>query len=306
MAEIVVIGSFMMDLVTRCTRAPKDGETLIGESFIRNAGGKGANQAAAIARLEKSVSFIGMVGEDDFGKEAKQILASTGVDVQQLFMTDKAATGVGCVWVEEEGNNRIIVVPGANHIFDSNHFETIKATLDNAKLLVLQLEMDYDLTFEIIEYAKKINLPVLLNPAPAYPLLDKTLFNLSFLTPNESELASLTNLPVDTTEDVVFAATTLIEKGVKNVIVTLGEKGALWLNENLEVFQSPAHSVAAVDTVAAGDSFNGALAYGITEGWEISEILTLANQVGALTVTKIGAIQSLPTMAELETFRNKC
>lgn len=302
MEEIVVLGSFMMDLVTNCERIPMDGETLIGQSFTRNAGGKGANQAATIARLGKKVAFIGMVGQDDFGIEAKKVLQQEQVNVEGLFSTSQTSTGVGCVWLDQQGNNRIIVIPGANHAFNGRHLAEIKPRLSQAKLLILQLEMALDLTVEAINYAKANGIKVLLNPAPASLLADDILQGIDYLTPNESELAALTGLPVRNTKEVIEAASVLIKKGVRNVIVTLGENGALWLDETLHSCQVAGNPVKVVDTVAAGDSFNGALAFGIVEEMGKEELLMLANKVGALTVTKAGAIKSLPMMEEVSAF----
>lgn len=302
MKDIVVVGSFMMDLVTSCQRIPKEGETLVGQKFERNAGGKGANQAATLARLGKEVSFIAMVGQDEFGNEAKKILAAEGIDIKHVYSTEEAATGVGSVWLNEQGDNRIIVVPGANHVLATEHFDQVKAEIAAAKLVILQLELTSAITVDVINHAKEAGVAILLNPAPARALSSELLNGIDYLTPNESELASLTNLPVTTKEEAVRAATVLIEQGVKNVIVTLGEKGAIWLDDTLSLYEVNGHQVKAIDTVAAGDSFNGALAYGIIEGQNKKEVLTFANRVGALTVTKAGAIKSLPTMEEVINF----
>lgn len=301
MARIVVLGSFMMDLLSKSTRLPSDGETLIGESFDKNAGGKGANQAATIAKLEEEVTFIGMVGEDDFGTEAKKVLSSVGVNTDYLLTTNQAATGVGCVWVDQKGMNRIIVIPGANLKFSMNDFDRVKSIILEAELLVLQLEMDLLLTKKVIEFAHENQIKILLNPAPAVLLEESILKKINYLTPNETELGILTNKKIDTRESVLQAVHQLIESGVENVIVTLGEKGSLWMDQNFQVIEKSAYKVNPIDTVAAGDSFNGALAYGLVNNMEKKEILELANKVGAFTVTKPGAIKSLPTKKEILT-----
>ncbi|EOG03989.1 ribokinase [Enterococcus faecium] len=301
MSKIVVLGSFMMDLLAKTHRLPNDGETLIGDNFEKNAGGKGANQAATIAKLEEDVTFIGMVGRDEFGIEAKSALSNAGVNTEFLLTTNKSATGVGCVWVDRYGTNRIIVIPGANLEFSIDDFEKVKTIIIKAELLVLQLEMDLFLTKKVIEFAYVNGIKVLLNPAPAVPLEKSVLQKVNYLTPNETELEILTKRKIDTKEDIIKAARSLIELGVENIIVTLGEKGALWMDSNFQIIERSAFRVKPVDTVAAGDSFNGALAYGLVNNMEKEAILKLANTVGAFTVTKSGAIKSLPDKKELAT-----
>ncbi|MFB5314170.1 ribokinase [Enterococcus gallinarum] len=303
MNKIVVLGSFMMDLVTKVERLPKNGETLVGHSFTQNAGGKGANQAATIAKLGKPVTFAGMVGNDDFGLEAKKVLDSLGVSTDNLEVTNTSATGIGNVMVDKEGMNRIVIIPGANLVYSANEFERIKEIVRSSELLILQLEMDFELTKQAIDFAHGNGVKILLNPAPARTLSKDLLKKIDYLTPNETELGILTNQSIQTTEEAIQAARLLVEEGVKNVIVTLGENGAVWIDESGSITKMKAFSVDAVDTVAAGDSFNGALACGIIDDLDKEEILKTANQVGALTVTKAGAIQALPTIDELEEFR---
>lgn len=303
MNKIVVLGSFMMDLVTKVDRLPQDGETLIGQSFIQNAGGKGANQAATIAKLGREVTFAGMVGNDDFGLEAKRVLDSLGVCTKNLEITKLAPTGIGNVMVDNDGMNRIVIIPGANLVYSAKEFNQIKDLVRSTELLVLQLEMDFELTEQVIDFAHKNRVRILLNPAPARKLSKEILMKIDYLTPNETELGILTNQSIQSTEEAIQAAKLLIKEGVKNVIVTLGENGAIWVDESGTTTKMKAFSVGAVDTVAAGDSFNGALACGIIDDLDKEEILRTANQVGALTVTKAGAIQALPTIEELEEFQ---
>lgn len=303
MSDIIVLGSFMMDLVTKTERLPQNGETLVGQSFIQNPGGKGANQAATIAKLGRPVTFIGMVGKDDFGMEARKVLTSLGVSTEYLQETEKASTGIGNVMVDKDGSNRIVIIPGANLNYSAEEFKKIKEKIRSAKLLVLQLEMDFKLTKLAINFAHECGVEILLNPAPARELPLDLLEKIDYLTPNETELGILTHQTIRTKTDALQSAKSLVNKGVKNVIVTLGEKGAIWIDQTGNSFGMKAFSVGVVDTVAAGDSFNGALACGITENLEKQDILKMANQVGALTVTKEGAIQALPTIEELEEFQ---
>lgn len=302
MADIVVLGSFMMDLVARSKRLPQNGETIVGNTFERNAGGKGANQAASIAKLGKEVSFIGMVGRDDFGEMAKDVLKGVGVDTEHLLNSSSISTGIGSVWVDEDGNNRIIIIPGSNLAFSSANLHEVEKVIKSAKILILQLEMDFSLILEAINMAYAYQVPILLNPAPARKLSRDVYKKVTYLTPNETELEILSGMPTDTIENVKAAANSLIRQGTKNIIVTLGDRGSVWVSQDGEVIIAKSKKVTAVDTVAAGDSFNGALACGIIDGLDKREVLDLANTVGALTVTKNGAIQSLPTLNDVRAF----
>ncbi|MGX7164727.1 ribokinase [Enterococcus massiliensis] len=302
MADIVVLGSFMMDLVARSKRLPQNGETIVGNTFERNAGGKGANQAASIAKLGKEVSFIGMVGRDDFGEMAKDVLKGVGVDTEHLLNSSSISTGIGSVWVDEDGNNRIIIIPGSNLAFSSANLHEVEKVIKSAKILILQLEMDFSLILEAINMAYAYQVLILLNPAPARKLSRDVYKKVTYLTPNETELEILSGMPTDTIENVKAAANSLIRQGTKNIIVTLGDRGSVWVSQDGEVIIAKSKKVTAVDTVAAGDSFNGALACGIIDGLDKREVLDLANTVGALTVTKNGAIQSLPTLNDVRAF----
>jgi ribokinase len=302
--EILVIGSFMMDLVVRTPRAPEQGETIIGKSFSRFPGGKGANQAVSAARLGSDVTMVGKVGDDEFGNEALVTLKSENIDTQYLLRDEKEATGIGMITLEDNGNNRIVVVPGANLAYKVTELNNIKDTIKNAKVIVAQLEMDLDMIEAAVSYAAETNVPVILNPAPAQKLSDSLLKNVTYLTPNETEAEILTGIKILTKEDAEIAGKVLLNKGVKNVIITLAEKGALIMNDALTQYV-PGYTVNPVDTVAAGDAFNGALAMGIVSGKPLQEVVQFANAVGALTVTKEGAIPSLPYLKEVEAFIQK-
>lgn len=299
--SILVIGSFMMDLVVRTDRAPLAGETLIGESFGRFPGGKGANQAVAAARLGGEVIMAGKVGNDLFGDEFYSVLSENNVDTQYILKDDTASTGVGSIVVEKSGQNRIIVVPGANLNFTTDETDDLESVIREAALLVMQLEMDMSVVERAAELAARHDVPVILNPAPAQSLSDRLLSRVTYLTPNETELALLSGMEVKSIEDAKRAAQALLDRGVQNVIVTLAEKGALLCTPNgfqhIEGFP-----VEPVDTVAAGDSFNGALAVQLVKGASLTEALRFANAVGALTVTKEGAIPSLPRLDEVNAF----
>lgn len=298
---ILILGSFMMDLVVRTPKAPENGETIIGTSFSRFPGGKGANQAVAAARLGGNVTMAGKVGVDEFGDEALKTLNKEKVNTQFMLRDKEKSTGVGSIVLTENGDNRIIVVPGANQNYTFTDLKTIQGIIKNSKILVTQLEMAFEVTRQAISFAAANHVPVILNPAPAQQLDDELLKKVTYLTPNETEAQLLTGIKITTYEDAESAAKVLLEKGVKNVIITLADKGSLIANET-GIRHIKGYTVKAVDTVAAGDAFNGALAYGITNGKTLDESVKMANAVGALTVTKEGAIPSLPYLDEVLEF----
>lgn len=300
--SILVIGSFMMDLVVRTPRAPEDGETIIGDNFSRFPGGKGANQAVAAARLNEKVTMIGKLGGDQFGDEAIKTLINEGIDTKYLLQDFNENTGVGLVTLERNGNNRIIVVPGANLRYSVTDLEKVKEVIKASKILIVQLEMDIEMVEKAVSMANYYHTPVILNPAPARELSDKLLSQVTYLTPNETEVEILTGIKVNEIGDAENAGKVLLKKrSKKNVIITLAEKGSLIVNDN-GVEHVSGFSVKPVDSVAAGDSFNGALAVGIVKELPLPEVVRFANAVGAITVTREGAIPSLPYASEVESF----
>lgn len=299
--SVLVLGSFMMDLVVSTTRAPQAGETIIGTGFKRFPGGKGANQAVAARRLGASVKMIGKVGADEFGREFLALFRAEDIDVSHVRVADHESTGIGSIIIEESGQNRIVVVPGANMAFTKEEISLLESEIAQARLLVVQLEMDLVMIEQAIEIAYRYGVPILLNPAPAQALSDALLSKIDYLTPNETELALMSNMAIKSTSDAQKAARYLLNKGVGTIIVTMAEKGAMLCTKD-ESRLIEGFGVNAVDTVAAGDSFNGALAAMLMAGKNLDEAIIYANAVGALTVTKIGAIPSLPTEHEVERF----
>ncbi|MGP4041099.1 ribokinase [Gracilibacillus sp. D59] len=302
--SILVIGSFMMDLVVRTPRAPEEGETIIGDSFSRFPGGKGANQAVAAARLGEQVTMVGKLGTDQFGEEAIKTLINEGINTGYILRDPQKPTGVGSVTLDQHGSNRIIVVPGANLSYSVTDLEQVEDLIKRSDILIVQLEMDINMIEKAVSIANAYDVPVILNPAPARELSDQLLSQVTYLTPNETEVEILTGIKVNNNEDAEEAGKILLKKGVKNVIITLADKGSLIVN-NSEVKHVPSFNVKPVDSVAAGDSFNGALAVGLVRGESIEKAVNYANAVGAITVTKEGAIPSLPTVEEVESFINK-
>ncbi len=294
--EICVVGSAVMDLVFRAERLPQGGETILGGPFASYSGGKGANQAVAIARLEGQVSFIGCVGSDDFGDILRKGLASAGVDVRHLKTITEASSGCAAVVVDANGNNQIVVAPGANMGLSADHVRESLAEVGDGPVLA-QLETPE----ASVEAAAGSGRPFFLNPAPARRVGER-LFSRTFATtPNELEVETLVGVkPVDI-HSCRLAARELLSMGVHNVVITLGDRGCFWMSANSEAYL-PAPSVTAVDTVGAGDAFSGALVLFLSLGRDWPNALSLANHTAALAVTKHGAQASMPTLAELRTF----
>lgn len=293
----------MMDMVTRSSRFPKSGETLIGSSFDVFPGGKGVNQAVTLGRMGNDVTFLGKVGKDHYGEVARKTLEKSNVNVKHLLDSENYPTGTGTVMLNDEGENRIVIVPGANLDYSIEDFDRVMSEIDNVDLFMLQLEMDFEMTEYVIQYAFNHSIPLLLNPAPGRMLSDELLSKITYLTPNETELEILLNEKIQTGgKNVETLIQRLKAKGVKNIITTLGSQGAIWMDENNKITRKNSFKVDVVDTVAAGDSFNGAFVHAISKGMSNLEVLEFANACGALTVTKNGATKSIPNLSEVEDF----
>lgn len=300
MKKIVVLGSINMDLVTRCDRAPKGGETLLGEDFSQIPGGKGANQAVTIGKLKKNVTMLGKVGNDSFGKDLLTSMKGNGVNIEYVKYGNKT-TGIAKIIVEKNGQNRILVISGANSEVDKKYVDEHLDIIKNSDILVVQLEIPLETVAYALQKAKEFGKTTLLNPAPAMELNEDIIKYSDYLIPNESELELITKMPINTDEQIILAGKSLIKKGVKTVIVTLGKRGCLLLTNDIVKFYN-AYSVEAVDTTAAGDSFIGGLVT-LLENGNIDNSIEFATKVSALAVTKRGAQTSLPTLEEVENFR---
>lgn len=300
MAKITVVGSFVMDNVAKMEKYPQAGETVLGTTLELFPGGKGANQCVSVARLGGDVEMIGMLGKDGNGEVFRKILKDEGIKADNVFSCDKP-TAVAQIQINAEGQNRICVIPCANHEFGFEELDKIDGILRETELVILQLEMRLDVTKELIRRVHGYGVKVLLNPAPAVKLESEILGMVDYITPNETELSILTDMPTETDEEVIAAAKKLLSYGTKTVVSTLGGRGALIATEDGAEIVS-GYKVKAVDTVAAGDSFNGALAVALTEGKTLQEAVRFANAMGALTVTAKGAIPSLHTRKEVEEF----
>ena len=301
MKNICVIGSLNMDLVVNVDTMPKPGQTIIGSNFKEVPGGKGANQAVAMARLNGNVSMIGKVGEDGFGQTLINSLKNDKVDTTYI-QTSKGATGVALITVDKNAQNSIVVSPGANFEVKEDDIDNNIEAIKNSDIVVLQLETPLNTIKYALNKAKELNKYTILNPAPAVKLDDEIIKNVDLLTPNETELEIISGVSIETEEDIQKAAQIMIEKGVKELIVTLGSKGRLYLNKEKSMFKK-AYKVEAVDTTAAGDSYTGALAVALSQDKNIEDAMDFASKVGALSVLKEGAQSSLPTLEDVKNFR---
>lgn len=300
MKNICVIGSLNMDLVVNVDTMPKPGQTIIGSNFKEVPGGKGANQAVAMARLNGNVSMIGKVGEDGFGQTLINSLKNDKVDTTYI-QTSKGATGVALITVDKNAQNSIVVSPGANFEVKEDDIDNNIEAIKNSDIVVLQLETPLNTIKYALNKAKELNKYTILNPAPAVKLDDEIIKNVDLLTPNETELEIISGVSIETEEDIQKAAQIMIEKGVKELIVTLGSKGSLYINKEKSMFKK-AYKVEAVDTTAAGDSYTGALAVALSQDKNIEDAMDFASKVGALSVLKEGAQSSLPTLEDVKNF----
>ncbi|HQI27321.1 MAG TPA: ribokinase [Sedimentisphaerales bacterium] len=298
---IVVVGSSNMDLVVKAARIPAPGETILGGEFLMVAGGKGANQAVAAAKLGAKVFFVARLGNDLFGRKSLDNFRLEGLDTTYVSLTSDAPSGVALIAVDHAGNNAIVVAPGANARLSPDDVRRAEDRIRSAGAVVAQLEVPMATVQCVAEIAHDAGVPFLLNPAPAQWLSPSSLKAVSVLTPNESEARILTGVEVVDANSARKAAEMLLSTGVKSVIVTLGSKGFL-LAEGNSTELVPAMEVRAVDTTAAGDAFTGSLAVGLAQGQSLREAALFANHVAAFSVTRLGAQPSMPTRSELEEF----
>jgi ribokinase len=295
--RIVVVGSSNTDMILKLERIPRPGETILGGEFVTAAGGKGANQAVAAARAGGDVTMIARVGRDMFGERAIDGLVECGINVEHVSY-DKAPSGVALIFVSDDGENSIGVGSGANAKLTPADVRKAKPAIANADVVVMQLETPLE-TIQAAADLADAETTVILNPAPARPLPDKLLKKVSILTPNETETELLTGVKVTNDASCKKAADILLRKGVETVIITLGSRGA-FVATATETHLVPGFKVKQVDTTAAGDTFNGALAVALAEGQSLTEAVRFANAAGALSVTRMGAQPSVPTRQEIE------
>jgi ribokinase len=300
MGKIVVIGSLNMDLVVNSPRMPKLGETLTGWGFLTCPGGKGSNQAVAAARLGGEVAMVGHVGADIFGDFLLKGLAADGVDHRAVERLPDAPTGTATI-VVVGGDNLIILDPGANGRLTPERIEASEPLIREADLLMLQLEIPLETVRRAIGIARRHGVKVMLDPAPAVPLDQDLLRQVDIFKPNEHECQIATGLKADTLPDALQAVTRLHQTGIALPIVTLGPQGVVYYSgEDQKAVHVPACPARAVDTTAAGDSFSGALAVGLTSGMAVRQAIEFASRAAAVTISRPGAQPSLPRLSELD------
>ncbi|MBL0843055.1 ribokinase [Pseudomonas mediterranea] len=302
-AKVVVIGSLNMDLVTRAPRLPRGGETLIGESFSTIAGGKGANQAVAAARLGAQVSMVGCVGSDAYGQELRGALLAEGIDCQAVSVVE-GASGVALIVVDDNSQNAIVIVAGANGALTPEVLDGFDKVLQGADVIICQLEVPDATVGHALKRGRELGKIVILNPAPASRALPTDWYAcVDYLIPNESEAAMLSGLAVDSLETAEAAAAQLIAAGAGKVVVTLGAQGLMFANgSSFEHF--PAPRVKAVDTTAAGDTFVGGFAAALANGKSEVDAIRFGQVAAALSVTRVGAQPSIPTLLEVQAFQS--
>jgi ribokinase len=303
---IVVIGSVNVDLVCRVGAVPRAGETVLGQSLGTSPGGKGANQAVAAARLGAKVHLVGRVGDDEFGSSLLAALAAHHVGTAHLQVSESTSSGAAVVLVEATGENRIIVVPGANAKLSPDDVDAAESLIASASCVLLQLEIPLATVERAIAVARQHGIPVILDPAPAPAgRLPAKLFDVDVLTPNETEALSLLHQAHDETSgeklrDPKLVAADLLAHGPRNVLLKLGGRGALLMTSDGTMVQAPAQKVTVVDTTAAGDAFTAAYAVGLAEGMSPEDRVHFAVAAGSLACTRYGAQPSLPTRAEVD------
>ena len=299
--RIVVIGSSNTDMVIRTKNLPRPGETVLGGTFFMNAGGKGANQAVACARLGGAVTFVCKTGNDVFGHQAYHLFDDEGIDPSYVFSDPKNPSGVALILVDDNAENSIAVASGSNSNLVTADIDNSLDAIENSEIVLMQLEIPIKTIEYAAQIAKSRGKMVILNPAPAptEPLPLSILKNIDLITPNETEAELISGIPVVDETSAIAAAKRMAELGVKKIIITMGSKGAM-LYEDGEAELIPSIRVKAVDTTAAGDCFNGALTIAISEGRSLKDAVLFANRAAAISVTRPGAQVSMPYRHEVD------
>lgn len=300
---VTVMGSFVADLAFRTGRIPAWGETLMGDSFKLGPGGKGSNQAVAAARAGGRVSFISKLGPDPFGDMARALYKSEGIDTQFLFAT-ASATGAAAIIIDaEKGENAIIVVPGACFEVTVEEVDQARALIAGSAIFVAQLELPLAIVEHGLALAHSLGVPTILNPAPAAPLPESIYRHIDYITPNETEAAALTGVPVSTVADAERAADAFLARGVSNAIITLGARGVFVKNSKVSALVPAVNAGKVVETTGAGDAFNGGFAVALSEGMDLVEAARFGCATAGISITRHGTAPSMPTRAEIDALR---
>ena len=300
--SISILGIFVADLVFFGEKIPLEGETILGKNFVIGPGGKGSNQAVAAAKAGAKTFFISKIGDDQFGSMATEIYKNSGVDYSNVIISKDHSTGAAGILINEQtGANAINVFPGASGAITNEDIDNADETIKSSKFFLTQLEAPKEVVFYALKKAHQFGVKTILNPAPA-AIIDKNIFPLiDYFTPNETEASYYVNHKIETEKDAKHASIQLLDKGIKNIIITLGEKGAYFANKS-ESFMIDALDMKdkVVDTTGAGDAFNAGLAVALTEEKNHKEAIQFANVVGALSTTKIGTAKSMPLRSEID------
>lgn len=304
MGKIVVVGSYITDIAALTSRFPRDGETVIGEKVKIGPGGKGSNQATACRRLGADVVLITKTGNDSMRQVALNHYKNENMSDKYVLCDEQSQTGIAIIEIHNESaENRILVMPGANNQITEEDVKQAEEEFKTCDIVLLQLEASMESVLASIKLAKKYNKTVVLNPAPVKKLDDEIFKDIDYFTPNESEAEFYSGLKGNDPETVEQMADLFISKGVKNVIITLGKKGVFIKTKELTT-TIPAFSVKAVDTTGAGDAFNGGFCVALSEGNSVMDAARFANAVAALSVTKLGASESMPRREEVDSYLN--
>jgi len=299
-SKITVVGSNMVDLITEIDRMPSRGETINGQNFQMGFGGKGANQAVASALMNADVFMMTAVGDDMFGPKTIENLKAYGIDTNACKVIPGHSSGVAPIFVEDSGDNRILIIKGANSFLRPEDVDRNESIIRDSNMVILQLEIDLETVYRCIECCKTHKVPIILNPAPADPNLSlERLDGVNFLIPNESELQALSGCSVDSVEEIEIAARNLIDRGIQNVIATMGENGSLYVSREKTVHVASV-SVETIDTTGAGDAFIGCFAAIFCETGDIVGSMTIASEFAGISTTKRGTQISFPKRHELE------
>ncbi|HXB61564.1 MAG TPA: ribokinase [Acidobacteriaceae bacterium] len=297
---VTVMGSFVADLAFRTDRVPAWGETLMGPSFQLGPGGKGSNQAVAAARAGGRVSFISKLGPDAFGQMARDMYAKEGIDTQFLFKT-QTPTGAAAIIIDaQKGENAIIVVPGACFEVTEAEVDSARSLLADSSVFVAQLELSLPVVEHGLALAYSLGVPTILNPAPAMPLPESVYKFVDYITPNETETAALTGIPVGSIDDAERAADAFLIRGVRNAIITLGAQGAFVKNSKLKGHVPAVDAGKVLETTGAGDAFNGGFAVALSEGMDLITAARFGCATAGISVTRAGTAPSMPTRAEID------
>lgn len=302
--KITVVGSFAVGMTLRAPRFPVKGETLIGTDFDMGPGGKGSNQAVGSARLGAESHLVALIGTDLFGDVAVELYAREGVHTDHLRRTPERNTGVGFITLNAEGDNHIVLDPGANALLSPADVDAVEGLIASSDTVLTVLEIRPETAGRAMELARRHNVTAVLNPAPATQLNESVLASVDVLTPNESELRILLGMSPDDPTDTLELAHRLQRNGVRNVVVTRGGAGALIIHEDGAAEQVQGVQVDVVDTTGAGDAFNCALAVSLAKGGSLADAVRFATHAGALTCTKLGVIPALPYASDVEALEN--